>query len=101
MLPGWPGSGGWTVWRPIAIDTYGVWAEISRFSIGLGAFVITVAYPWRAPAAEEDARTAVFDRLLLTLLARGALLAGLGLPAEATGHGRILRVAGGARWARA
>src|SRR5207247_573020 len=31
MLPGWPGSGGWTVWRPIAIDTYGVWAEISRF----------------------------------------------------------------------
>src|SRR5207248_7191995 len=76
MLPGWPGSGGWTVWRPIAIDTYGVWAEISRFSIGLGAFVITVAYPWRAPAEEEDARAAVFDRLLLTLLAGGALLAG-------------------------
>jgi len=99
MLPGWPGSGGWTVWRPIAIDTYGVWAEISRFSIGLGAFVITVAYPWRAPAAEEDARTAVFDRLLLTLLAGGALLAGLGLLSEATGNGRILWMTGVPAWA--
>src|SRR5207249_1050124 len=36
---------------------------------------------------EDDARAAVFDRLLLTLLAAGALLAGLGLLSEATGIG--------------
>ena len=87
MLPGWPGNGGWTVWRPLAIDSYGVWAELSRFSIGLGAFLVTVAYPWRAAVEEDDARAAVFDRLLLTLLAAGALLAGLGLLSEATGIG--------------
>src|SRR5438034_5300499 len=87
MLPGWPGNGGWTVWRPLAIDSYAVWAELSRFSIGLGAFLVTVAYPWRAAVEEDDARAAVFDRLLLTLLAAGALLAGLGLLSEATGIG--------------
>src|SRR5213078_3964537 len=63
------------------------WAELSRFSIGLGGILVTVAYPWRAAVEEEDARAAVFDRLLLTLLAAGALLAGLGLLSEATGIG--------------
>jgi len=99
MLPGWPGNAGWTVWRPLAIDPYGVWAELSRFSIGLGAFLVTVAYPWRATAEEEDARAAVFDRLLLTLLAGGALLAGLGLLSEATGSGRVLWITGVPAWA--
>src|SRR5438034_849130 len=99
MLPGWPGKAGWTVWRPLAIDPYGVWAELSRFSIGLGAFLVTVAYPWRATAEEEDARAAVFDRLLLTLLAGGALLAGLGLLSEATGSGRVLWITGVPAWA--
>src|SRR5436309_11752610 len=94
MLPGWPGSGGWTVWRPLAIDSYGVWAELSRLSIGLGAFLVTVAYPWRAAVEGEDARAVVFDRLLLTLLAAGALLAGLGLLSEATGNGRGLWITG-------
>src|SRR5207244_4347254 len=87
MLPGWPGNGGWTVSRPLAIDPYAVWAPVSRVSIGLGAFLVTVAYPWRAAVEEEDARAAVFDRLLLTLIAAGALLAGLGLLSEATGLG--------------
>src|SRR5207248_5672292 len=87
MLPGWPGNGGWTVSRSLAIDSYAVWAELSRFSIGLGPFLVTVAYPWRAAVEEDDARAAVFDRLLLTLLAAGALLAGLGLLSEATGIG--------------
>ncbi len=99
MLPGWPGNGGWTVWRPLAIDPYGVWAELSRFSIGLGAFLVTVAYPWRATAEEEDARAAVFDRLLLTLLAGGALLAGLGLLSEATGSAKVLWITGVPAWA--
>src|SRR2546426_5334641 len=87
MLPGWPGNGGWTVWRPLAMDSYGVWAELSRFSIGLGAFLVTVAYPWRTEVEGEDARPAVFDRLLLTLIAAGALLADLGLLSEAIGLG--------------
>ena len=87
MLPGWPGNGGWTVWRPLAIDSYSVWAELSRFSIGLGAFLVIVAYPWRTEIEGQNARAAVFDRLLLTLLAAGALLAGLGLLAQATGLG--------------
>ncbi len=87
MLPGWPGNGGWTVSRPLAIDPYAVWAELSRFSIGLGAFLVTIAYPWRAAVEEDDARAIVFDRLLLTLLTAGALLAGLGLLSEATGIG--------------
>src|SRR5947208_1065192 len=60
---------------------------------------MTVAYPWRAPAAEEDARAAVFDRLLLTLLAGGALLAGLGLLSEATGSGKVLWMTGVPAWA--
>src|SRR5439155_21023404 len=38
MLPGWPGDGGWSVWRPVAMDPYAVWAELGRFSIALGVF---------------------------------------------------------------
>ena len=87
MLPGWPGNGGWTIWRPLAIDPYGVWAELTRFSIGLGAFLVIVAYPWRAAVEGEDARAVVFDRLLLTLLAAGALLTALGLVSQAAGIG--------------
>src|SRR3989441_3270512 len=69
------------------MDSYGVWAALSRFSIGLGAFLVTVAYPWRAAVEEDDARAVIFDRLLLTLLPAGAVLAGLGLLSEATGIG--------------
>src|SRR2546429_7147388 len=35
MLPGWPGAGGWTLWRPLALDSYAAWAAPGRFSIGL------------------------------------------------------------------
>src|SRR5438552_645622 len=94
MLPGWPGAGGWTLWRPLALDPYRAWAALSRFSIGLGAFVVILSYPWRTADREGDARPVVFARLLLTLIAGGVLLACLGLLSELTGNGRILWVTG-------
>src|SRR5947208_885247 len=48
LLPGWPGGGGWSVWRPLAMDAYGVTTELARITIGLGAFAVIVAYPWRS-----------------------------------------------------
>src|SRR5439155_773283 len=78
MLPGWPGAGGWTLWRPLALDPYAAWAALGRFSIGLGAFVVAVSYPWRTRDPAGDGRPMVFARLLLTLIAGGVLLACLG-----------------------
>src|SRR6185295_12473107 len=46
VLPGWPGGGGWSSWRSLAIDPYGVWVELGRLSIGLGLFGVVVGYPW-------------------------------------------------------
>src|SRR5438093_3232879 len=94
MLPGWPGECGWTVWRSLAYDPYAVWLEVSRFSIGLGAFAVVVAYPWRAARMEEDPRQHVFRRLFLALIAGGALFAVLGLAQEALGSGDILWISG-------
>src|SRR2546430_534089 len=94
MLPGWPGEGGWTVWRSLAYGPYAVWLEVSRFSIGLAAFAVVVAYPWRAARMEEDPRRRVFRRLFLTLIAGGALFAVLGLAQEALGNGDILWISG-------
>src|SRR5207249_2750989 len=79
MLPGWPGTGGWALWRPLALDPYAAWAALGRFSIGLGAFVVAVSYPWRTRDPAGDGRPMVFARLLLTLIAGGVLLACLGL----------------------
>src|SRR5207302_8964951 len=79
MLPGWPGAGGWTLWRSLALDPYAAWAALSRLSIGLGAFVVAVSYPWSTADHQGDARRVVFARLLPTLSARGVLLACLGL----------------------
>src|SRR5947208_15797305 len=94
MLPGWPGAGGWALWRPLALDPYAAWAALSRFSIGLGAFVVAVSYPWRTADPAGDARPMVFARLLLTLIAGGVLLACLGLLSELAGNGSILWVTG-------
>src|SRR5439155_1157501 len=94
MLPGWPGAGGWALWRPLALDPYAAWATLGRFSIGLGAFAVCVSYPWRSADHEGDARRVVFARLLLTLIAGGVLLACLGLLSELAGNGRILWVTG-------
>src|SRR5206468_1611771 len=65
-----------------------------RFSIGLGAFAVVVAYPWRAARMEEDPRRLVFRRLFLTLIAGGVLSAVLGLAQEALGNGDVLWISG-------
>src|SRR5262249_24179608 len=70
-LPGWPGGGGWTLWRTIALDPYAVSVELVRFSIGIGAFAVILAYPWDG----EDGRRRVFHRLLLSLVVAGVLVA--------------------------
>src|SRR5207247_10230984 len=49
--------------------------------------------------ADRCARRSGCDRLLLSLLAAGALLAGLGLLSEATGNGRIVWMTGVPAWA--
>src|SRR5207245_1851530 len=79
---------------PVALGASAAGAALSRFSIGLGAFVVILSYPWRTADRERDARPVVFARLLLTLIAGGVLLACLGLMSELTGNGRILWVTG-------
>ena len=88
MLPGWPGGGGWSVWRPLAMDPYAVWAELGRFSIALGVFAVLVAYPWGA------ARARVLGRLVLTLIAGGAVLGGVALLEQVAGNGDVLWITG-------
>jgi len=85
MLPGWPGAGGWRLWRPIALDPFGAWEEIGRLSIGLGVFAVVVAHPW-------EAREEVFARLLVTLVVGGAAVALLGLVAQVLGNGSVMWV---------
>jgi hypothetical protein len=86
MLPGWPGDGSWSVWRPLALDPWGVWAEVSRLGVAFGAFAVAVGYPWRAvDGPEEDPRERVFGRLVLTLLAGGLAVALLGLVQQVLG----------------
>ncbi len=86
VLPGWPGGGGWSTWRSLAIDPYGVWMELGRLSIGLGVFAVVVGYPW----GDESMRRAIFARLVLTLFIGGAAFAGIGLLDQVAGNGNVL-----------
>lgn len=86
VLPGWPGGGGWSTWRSLAIDPYGVWVELGRLSVGLGMFAVVVGYPW----GDDNARRAIFARLVLTLFIGGAALAGVGLLDQVAGNGNVL-----------
>ncbi|MBY0279857.1 hypothetical protein K2Z84_31360, partial [Candidatus Binatia bacterium] len=90
MLPGWPGAGGWDVWRPLALDAHGVWVELCKIGIGLGAFVVLVSYPWTSELPEDDPREDVFATLLLTLVAGGAALSLVALLHGVTGSERVL-----------
>ena len=88
MLPGWPGGGGWSTWRAVAFDPYAVWTELGRLAIACGVFAVLVGYPW------GGARAHVLGRLMLTLIAGGALLAGLALVEHVAGNGDVLWVTG-------
>ncbi len=89
LLPGWPAAG-FGAWRPLAMDPYGVTTELARIAIGLGAFTVIVAYPWRSEDWGVDARAQVFGRLLLTAIGAGVLLATLALVEQIAGNGRVL-----------
>lgn len=90
MLPGWPVTGGWDAWRPLALDAHGVWVELCKIGIGLGAFVVVVAYPWTSELPDEEPREDVFATLLLTLVAGGAALSLLALVHGVSGGERVL-----------
>ena len=90
VLPGWPDAGGWEAWRPLALDAHGVWVELCKIGIGLGAFVVLVAYPWTSEVPDEDPREDVFATLLLTLVAGGAALSLIALLHDVTGGERVL-----------
>ena len=90
MLPGWPGGGGWSPWRPLAIDPYGVWMEVLRLSIGLGVFAVIVAYPWQDSPRGDDGRERVTAQLLLTLMGAGLLFSLVAFIGEVAGNGHVL-----------
>ena len=83
MLPGWPAAGSFSAWRPLALDPYATWMELSRLALGCAAFATLVGYPWR----DEDA---VLARLVPTLVVGGSAMGALGLVAQAAGNGRVL-----------
>jgi O-antigen ligase len=90
MLPGWPDAGDWSTWRTLAIDPYGVWLEIGRLALAFGVFAVAVAYPWRSDLPGESGEAPVLARLLLTLIAGGAVMALVALVALIAGNGSVL-----------
>jgi len=90
MLPGWPQAGTGSAWRPLAFDAHGVWYELCKLGIGLGTFVVLVAYPWEAEFPDDEPRLQVFGTLLLTLVSGGAVLSILALVHDVRGGERIL-----------
>jgi O-antigen ligase len=88
MLPGWPASGVFSSWRPLALDAYAVWIELGRLSLGVAIFTTLVAFPWRG----DDASEGVLARLLPTLVIGGSAVAVVALLAQAAGNGYVLWV---------
>jgi O-antigen ligase len=88
VLPGWPGDGGWTAWRSLALDPFAVWAQLSTLAVGFGAYLVLVGYPW----GDEVARARVFGRVFLTVLSGGVAMALLALLAEVAGNGQVMWV---------
>lgn len=89
-LPGWPGEGGWSTWRSLAIDPYGVWAEMTRLTLAFGAFAVMIAYPWRSELPSENADASVSARILLTFVVTGTVVAALALMSQLAGNGYVL-----------
>ena len=86
VLPGWPGGGGWSIWRPLALDPYAVCTTLSTLAVGFGVYLVLVGYPW----ADEEIRARAFGRVFLTVLAGGVALALLALLQEVAGNGHVL-----------
>jgi O-antigen ligase len=86
VLPGWPGGGGWSAWRSLAFDPYAVWWELSRFGVGLGAYLVLAGWPW----GDAGARAKAFGRMFLTLVAGGVAMALLALFQEVAGDGTVM-----------
>jgi len=92
VLPGWPGAGGWSLRRPIALSTFDVATTLNRFSIALGAFVVLLAFPWRSLDEDDEARVIVLDRLVLTLILGGVAMSALALFQQFFGNGWVMWV---------
>jgi O-antigen ligase len=86
VLPGWPDGGGWSTWRSLALDPYAVWSQLSRFGVGLGAYLVVVGWPW----GDDAARAKAFGRMFLTLVVGGVAMALLALFQEVAGGGTVL-----------
>src|SRR5262249_10311214 len=86
VLPGWPGGGGWTTWRSLALDPFAVWTQLSTLAVGLGLYLGLVGFAW----GDEAARARVFGRIFLTGLAGGVALALVALFAEVAGNGQVM-----------
>jgi len=97
-LPGWPEAGGWSAWRSLAVDPYGVCVELVRLSPALAVFGVVVGYPWQLGGPDETPRTYVAGRLILTLLGAGTVLAARALLEHAAGSGRAAGVDVVASW---
>ena len=88
VLPGWPGGGGWSTWRSLAVDPYAVCTTLSTLAVGFGVYLVLAGYPW----GDEDARARAFGRVFLAMLGAGAALALLALLQEVAGNGHVLWV---------
>jgi O-Antigen ligase len=86
VLPGWPGGGGWSTWRSLAIDPYAVCTTLSTLAVGFGVYMVLAGYPW----GDETARARAFGRVFLAMLGAGAVLALLALFQEVAGNGHVL-----------
>jgi O-antigen ligase len=88
VLPGWPGGGGWSAWRSLAVDPYAVCTTLSTLAVGFGAYLVLAGYPW----GDDDARARAFGRVFLAMLGAGAALALVALLQEVAGNGHVLWV---------
>lgn len=92
VLPGWPGAGDWSPWRPVALSAFAVVSTLTRFSIAFGAFAVILAFPWRSIDEGDEARLIVLDRLVLTLILGGVAMAALALFQQFFGNGWVMWV---------
>ena len=87
VLPGWPGGGGWSTWRSLAVDPYAVCTTLSTLAVGFGVYLVLAGYPW----GDEAARARAFGRVFLAMLGAGAVTRAAGpLPGGGRQRSRAL-----------